>query len=160
MVQHDLGEGGDTIWAGLGLAGQLELGVGLCVELRLVCGLVLKWGWCVCERSVWVSNSRKHLKVKWEWKWSYGFASIFSVKLNSIFSLTLFSSGAKHEPRCKIFSENHLHPKQTQSQWCGCRKKKKKRNFGNRIIEIHLPLAHKNCPNCYQIYVNTVSFIF
>ena len=127
MVRRDLGEGGGTIWVGLGLVGQLELGVGLCVELRLVRRLVLKWGWCVCERSVWVSNSGKHLKVKWEWKWFYGFASIFSVKLNSIFSLTLFSSGAKHEPRCKIFSENHLHPKQTQSQWCGCQKKRKKK---------------------------------
>ena len=106
--------GGGTIWAGLGLAGWLELGVGLCVELRLVRGLELKLGWCICERSVWrVSNSGKHLKVKWERKWFYELARIFSVKLNFIFSLTLFSSGAKHGPRCKIFSGNHLHQKQT-----------------------------------------------
>ena len=36
---------------GLDLAGRPELGVGLCVELRLVRGLELKWGWCVCVRS-------------------------------------------------------------------------------------------------------------
>ena len=42
MVRRDLGEGGGTIWVGLGLVGQLELGVGLCVELRLVRRLVLK----------------------------------------------------------------------------------------------------------------------
>ena len=46
MVRRDLGRGGGggggTIWPGLGLAGQPELGVGLCVELRLVRGLELK----------------------------------------------------------------------------------------------------------------------
>ena len=46
VVQRDLGRGGGgrggTIWAGLGLAGRLELGVEQCVELRLVCGLELK----------------------------------------------------------------------------------------------------------------------
>ena len=35
--QRDLGGGGgDTIWAGLGLAGRSKLGIGLLVELRLV----------------------------------------------------------------------------------------------------------------------------
>jgi len=38
------------------------------------------------------------------------------IKLNSIFSLILFLGSAKHGPRCKIFSENHLHPKQTQPE--------------------------------------------
>ena len=46
VVRRDLGRGGDdggsTIWAGLGLAGRPKLGVRLCVELRLVCGLELK----------------------------------------------------------------------------------------------------------------------
>jgi len=46
VVRRDLGEGGGgrggTIWVGLGLAGQPELGVELCVELRLVRGLELK----------------------------------------------------------------------------------------------------------------------
>jgi len=46
VVQRDLGRGGGgrggTIWASLGLAGRLELGVEQCVELRLVCGLELK----------------------------------------------------------------------------------------------------------------------
>ena len=42
VVRHDLGRGGSTIWAGLGLAGWSELGVGLCVELRVVRGLELK----------------------------------------------------------------------------------------------------------------------
>ena len=61
-----------TIWAGLDLARRSKLGVELSVELRLVRGLELKWGWCVCERSVWgVSDSGKHLKVKWERKWLY-----------------------------------------------------------------------------------------
>ena len=36
------GGGGDMIWVGLGLAGRLELGVELCVVLRLVRGLELK----------------------------------------------------------------------------------------------------------------------
>ena len=41
--QYNLGDGGgNTIWAGLGLAGQPELGVKLWVELRLVRGLELK----------------------------------------------------------------------------------------------------------------------
>ena len=35
-------------------------------------------------------------------------------QIENIFNLTLFSGGAKHGPGCKIFSENHLHPKQTQ----------------------------------------------
>ena len=42
VVRHDLGRGGSTIWVGLGLAGWSELGVGLCVELRVVRGLELK----------------------------------------------------------------------------------------------------------------------
>ena len=42
MVWRDLGGGGGMIWAGLGLAGWPELGVGLCVELRVVHGLELK----------------------------------------------------------------------------------------------------------------------
>ena len=42
VVQRDLGGGGGTIWAGLGFAGWPELGVRLCVELRLVRGLELK----------------------------------------------------------------------------------------------------------------------
>ena len=41
-VRRDLGRGGGTIWAGLGLARRLELGVGLCVELRLMRELELK----------------------------------------------------------------------------------------------------------------------
>ena len=52
MGRRDLGRGGGTIWAGLGLAGRSELGVGMWVELRLVYGLELKWGWCVCEEWV------------------------------------------------------------------------------------------------------------
>ena len=36
------GDGGGTIWASLGLAERLKLGVELCVELRLVHGLELK----------------------------------------------------------------------------------------------------------------------
>ena len=46
VVRCDLGGGGGggggTIWAGLGLVGRLELGVELCVELRLVRRLELK----------------------------------------------------------------------------------------------------------------------
>ena len=42
VVRRDLGGGGGTIWAGLGLAGRLELGVELCVEMRLVRRLELK----------------------------------------------------------------------------------------------------------------------
>ena len=42
MGRRDLGRGGGTIWAGLGLAGRSELGVGMWVELRLVYGLELK----------------------------------------------------------------------------------------------------------------------
>ena len=103
---------------GLGLAGRPELGVELCVELRLVHGLELKWGWCVCERSVWgVSNSGNHLKVKWEQKWFYGLAKNIFGQTENIFSLTLISGGAKHGPGCKIFFENHLHPKQTQPRY-------------------------------------------
>ena len=37
---------------GLSLAGRPKLGVGLYVELRLVRGLELKRGWCICERSM------------------------------------------------------------------------------------------------------------
>ena len=42
MVQSDLGGGSGTISASLGLVERLKLGVGLCVELRLVHGLELK----------------------------------------------------------------------------------------------------------------------
>ena len=42
VVWRDLGRGGGTIWAGFGLAGRPELGIGLCVELRVVHGLELK----------------------------------------------------------------------------------------------------------------------
>ena len=42
VVRRDLGGGGGTIWVGLGLARQPELGVGRRVELRLVRGLELK----------------------------------------------------------------------------------------------------------------------
>ena len=42
LGRRDLGRGGGTIWASLGLAGQSELGVGMWVELRLVYGLELK----------------------------------------------------------------------------------------------------------------------
>ena len=46
VVWRDLsrrgGGGGGMIWVGLGLAGWPELGIGLCVELRLVRGLELK----------------------------------------------------------------------------------------------------------------------
>ena len=42
VVWRDLGGGGNTIWVGLGLVGWSELGIGLCVELRVVRGLELK----------------------------------------------------------------------------------------------------------------------
>ena len=42
VVRCDLGGGGGTIWAGLGFTRRPELGVILCVKLRLVRGLELK----------------------------------------------------------------------------------------------------------------------
>ena len=88
-------------------------------SLALDC--VWSWGWCVgwswneVGACVWgVSNSRNYLKVKWERKWFYGLARNIFGQIENIFSLTLFLGGAKHGPRCKIFSGNHLHPKQTQ----------------------------------------------
>ena len=59
-------------------------------------------------------NSGNDLKVKWERKLFYGLARNIFGQTENIFSLTLFSGGAKHGPGCKIFSGNHLHPKETQ----------------------------------------------
>ena len=47
-----------------------------------------------------------------------GWLGYFIVKLNSIFSLTIFSSGAKHAPECKMFSDFGLLLKQTQPKSC------------------------------------------
>ena len=58
------------------------------------------------------------VKVKWKGKFIYGMGIgkliYFTVKLISIFSLTVFSSGAKHKVECKTFSDFSLHAKQTQ----------------------------------------------
>ena len=60
--QRDLGGGGgDTIWAGLGLAGRSKLGIGLLVELRLV-GLA------------WLGGRSLASDYGWSWGWWVGWS--------------------------------------------------------------------------------------
>ena len=99
-----------------------------CVSLLLVRGggaevsLRMSFGMCeecvreVCEewpirKSIEGKMEREiHLRHEnWE--------AYFTVKLISIFSLTVFSSGTKHTLECKTFSDFSLHAKQTQLYW-------------------------------------------
>ena len=64
--------------------------------------------------SMGVRESKNHLKVKQKRKWFSGLKGLFySQSLR--FSIKLyFTCAPKHAAGCKIFSGNHLHPKQTQ----------------------------------------------
>ena len=63
---------------------------------------------------VGVCESKNHLKVKQKRKWFSGSKGLFYGQ-SLRFSIKLyFTCAPKHAAGCKIFSGNHLHPKQTQ----------------------------------------------
>ena len=94
------------------------------VELRL--SVVDAWGWSwgeledefrgvwgVCEE--WPIQKSIEGKMEREIHLRHGNCkAYFTVKLISIFSLTVFSSGTKQTPECKTFLDFSLHAKQTQ----------------------------------------------
>ena len=64
--------------------------------------------------SLGVCESGNYLKVKQKRKWFFGSKSLFYSQSLRFFGKLYFTCTPKHAVGCKIFSENHLHPKQTQ----------------------------------------------
>ena len=75
--------------------------------------------WLVCSSSslslsLGVCESENHLKVKQKRKWFSGSKGLFYGQSLRFSRKLYFTCTPKHAAGCKIFSENYLHPKQTQ----------------------------------------------
>ena len=107
-------DGGQSLHGDQSLHGgpiPLVLSLSLCSSLSLLSLLALSLS---LSLSFGVYESRNHLKVKQKRKWFSGLKGLFYGQSLKFYGKLYFTCAPKHIARCKIFSGNHLHPKQTQ----------------------------------------------